>query len=160
MLNLKEVEDAKALMNEAVNWSVMHWLTEKKRVRKAADLANAALDALDKQLKDRWSDELKAAYNELPQVAGIPEPSKTPPKDKKKTAIDPEMKLLAKSIKQADEAAWTAHMDAEDTFDRAEKRLSTSMAREGTRKAITSWELHEKAILKIENALSAGKPTP
>jgi hypothetical protein len=160
MSNLKEVEDAKALMNEAVNWSVMRWLAEKKKVRKAADLANAALDALDKQLKDRWSDELKTAYNQLPQTPGIPEPSNSQPQGKKKTVIDPAMTLLAKSIKQTDEAAWAAHMDAEDTFDRAEKRLSTSMAREGTRKAITSWELHEKAILKIQNALSTAKPTP
>ena len=33
MLNIEEVENAKALMTEAVNWSVMRWLGEKKRVQ-------------------------------------------------------------------------------------------------------------------------------
>jgi hypothetical protein len=158
MQKLKEVEDAKALMTEAVNWSVMRWLAEKKRVRKAADLANAALDALDRQLKECWSDELKAAYDELPPIHDKVEPLITPPKKKDKTVLDPGLRLLAKSIRQGDEAAWLAHLDAEDTFDRAEKRLSTSMAREGSRKAITSWELHEKAIVKIQDALNGSKP--
>ena len=53
MMNLKEVENAKALMREAVNWSVMKWLAEKKKVRKAADVANALLDALDKESEVR-----------------------------------------------------------------------------------------------------------
>jgi hypothetical protein len=44
-------------------------------------------------------------------------------------------------------------MDAEATFDLAEKQLSTSMAREGCRKAIHSWELHEKAIRKAETLI-------
>jgi hypothetical protein len=159
MLNLKEVEDAKALMTEAVNWSVMRWLAEKKRVRIAADLANDALAALNKQLKDRWSEELKTAYDQLPPIDGNPEHLRTHPKDKN-IGINPQIKLLAKSIKQADEAAWLAHLDAEDQFDRAEKRLSTSMAREGTRKAINSWELHEKAIVKTQDALNAGHAAP
>ena len=47
MHKLPEVEEAKALMNEATEWSVMKWLREKKRVRKVADQANAALDKLD-----------------------------------------------------------------------------------------------------------------
>jgi len=41
-------------------------------------------------------------------------------------------------------------MDAEATFDEAEKQLSTRLAREGCRKAIESWDLHEKAIRKAE----------
>ena len=65
MRKLTEVEDAKALMTEAMNWSVVRWLSQKKRVRKTADLANACLDRLDQEIKARWSDELKAAYSEL-----------------------------------------------------------------------------------------------
>ena len=42
MDKLPEVETAKALMNEAVTWSVMKWLREKNRVRQTADRANAA----------------------------------------------------------------------------------------------------------------------
>ena len=41
MRKLAEVEDAKALMTEPMGWSVVKWLSQKKRVRKAADLANA-----------------------------------------------------------------------------------------------------------------------
>ena len=65
MRKLSEVADARALMAEGMNWSVVRWLKEKKRVRKAADLANAALDRLDEEIKARWNDELKAAYSEL-----------------------------------------------------------------------------------------------
>ena len=60
-------------------------------------------------------------------------------------------------MKEADDEAYQAHLDAEETFDRAEKRLSTSLAREGARKAILSWELYEKAIVKAEAGLSSGK---
>jgi hypothetical protein len=45
-------------------------------------------------------------------------------------------------------------MDAEETFDKAEKQLSTALAREGCRKAILSWDLHEKAIHKAEGVIS------
>jgi hypothetical protein len=48
-------------------------------------------------------------------------------------------------------------MDAEDTFDEAEKKLSTRLAREGCRKAIDSWDLHEQAIRKSEAAIGATK---
>ena len=152
MLNLPEVEEAKAIMTGAVNWSVVRWLAEKKKVRKAADLANNALDVLDKQVKASWSDELKSAYDELPPTGWGSEPLRA--KKAKETNIDvnPKIKLLAKTIKQADQDAYLAHMDAEDTFDRAEKRLSTSMARDGSRKAIISWEVREKAILQSKSA--------
>ena len=144
MLNLKEVEQAKALMIEAAaRWSVMKWLSEKKRVRKAADLANAVLDALDQQLKDTWSDELVAAYCELGSVG---DKAVAPTPRGKKNSISAETKQLAKQLWQADSDAYKARWDAEDTFDLAEKKLSTSIAREGSRKAVASWDLHEKAI--------------
>src|SRR5271166_1880505 len=54
MQAIKEVEDAKALMREAANWSVMRWLSEKKRVRKAADIANDALDGVERKVKAAW----------------------------------------------------------------------------------------------------------
>ena len=71
MLNIEEVENAKALMNEAINWSVMRWLREEKRVRNTSDIANDKLDAVDREVKASWSDELKAAYAELPKI-GMP----------------------------------------------------------------------------------------
>ena len=153
MRKLTEVEDAKALMTEAMNWSVVRWLKEKKRVRKAADLANACLDLLDQEIKARWSDELKAAYGELGgRIDGAQRPQKQPSQ-----GIDPQVKLLAKRVKESDDEAYRVRMDAEDTFDKAEKQLSTRLAREGCRKAIDSWDLHEEAIRKSEAAIGATK---
>lgn len=150
MRKLSEVEDAKALMSEAVGWSVVKWLREKKRVRKAADKANAALDALEREIKELWDDDLKSAYRELA----------APANDRARTQnawVETKMTLLAKTVKKSDDAAYRAHMDAEDTFDEAERQLSTRLAREGSRKAITSWEVREAAIRKAEQAIAAGK---
>jgi hypothetical protein len=146
MRKLAEVQEAKELMNEAIDWSVFKWLFEKPRVRETADRANDALDRLERTVKARWSDELKAALSELSGRGGRrPQKSQQLPQ-----TTDPEIRLLVEKIKEADEAARRARMDAEETFDEAERRLSTSLAREGCKKAIHSWELHEKAIRKAE----------
>jgi hypothetical protein len=47
MRKLPEVQQAKELMNDAINWSVFTWMLEKSRVRETADQANAALDRLE-----------------------------------------------------------------------------------------------------------------
>jgi len=143
MKKLIEVEEAKALMIEAAaNWSVMKWLREKKRVRKTADKANDTLWALQKEVKTFWSDDLRAAYDELGKE-GNSKPGRQ----------SADLIALARSVKELDDAAWRAHMDAEETFDKAERILSTSMARDGARKAINSWELYEKAITKAESGV-------
>jgi hypothetical protein len=153
MRKLTEVEDAKALMTEGIEWSVMKWLREKKRVRKAADKANDALDALEQEIKRSWSTELTAAYDEL-RPASPPAAEGGQPRTKKDAdSIPPEIRLAARKIKQADEQAYRAHLDAEETFDEAERQLSTRLAREGASKAIASWELHEVAIRKAEAAV-------
>ena len=141
MRKLPEVEEARALMTEAMEWSVMKWLKEKKRVRKTADRANDALDQLSEETKLLWPDELRAAYTALAQNA---KPAKQP---------DAEIPNAVKQVKRADDESFRAHMDAESTFDEAERQLSTSMAREGCRKAIYSWELHEKAIRLAERLI-------
>ena len=64
--------------------------------------------------------------------------------------IDPELKAAVQRVQQADDEAENARLNAEATFDEAEKRLSASMARDGAQKAIDSYELHEKAIRKAE----------
>lgn len=147
MRKLIEVEEAKALMTDGIEWSVLKWLREKKRVRKVADKANDALDALEQEIKRGWSAELTAAYEDLVKAAAGPRTKKD------SDAISPEIRAAARHIKQADDQAYRAHMDAEETFDEAEKQLSTRLAREGAAKAIASWELHESAIRKAEAAL-------
>lgn len=146
MHKIQEVEQAKSLMTEAMEWSVMRWLREKKRVRKAADQANAALDAMNRTVKDSWSHELSAAYNELESTKGASRANHS-----QKPAIRPDTRELARKVKEADDQAHAARMDAERTFDEAERLLSTSLAREGCKKAIHSWDLHEKAIRRAES---------
>lgn len=148
MQKLVEVENARAIMNQAMDWSVMKWLKEKKTVRKMADLANAALDRTVQETKMRWPESLKAAYREL-----NPDFDKSACRQQSKGGANEIARTVAKRVKEADDEAYRARMDAEDTFDLAEKRLSTSMARDGCQKAIKSWDLYEKAIRKAEEAM-------
>lgn len=151
MRKLAEVEQAKALMTEAIAWSVMKWLREKKRVRQVADRANAALDELDQAVKARWSSNVRAAYDELSHQAGKATKERRPqPGTQNSTHTDGDVRQFARQVKQADDEAYRARMDAERTFDEAERLLSTSLAREGCHKAILSWDLHEKAIRRAE----------
>src|SRR5689334_13336450 len=143
MKKLAKVEEAKQVFAEAASWSVMKWLREKKRMRKLADETNDALDALEKEVKAEWSPKLKAAYASL-------DPEKA--NGKGKEALDPQLVAVAKKIKEADDIYYKAHWDAEDTFAEADRKLSTSLARLGSKKAIESWELHESAIKKAEAA--------
>ncbi len=149
MRQLAEVEEAKALMKEAVSWSVMKWLREKKRVRHIADRANAALDELDRTVKSRWSHEIRTAYEELSKQTGTKQ-NHSQRGTTKPTAVSEEIRQFARQVKAADDEAYRVRMEAEKTFDDAERRLSTSLAREGCYKAVLSWDLHEKAIRRAE----------
>ena len=152
MDKLPEVETAKTRMAEAMAWSVMKWLREKKRVRRTADQANAALDQLSEAVKQRWTDGVRTAYEALLAQTAAAKASK--PKSPL-PAVAPEASLIARKIKEADDEAYRARMDAEATFDEADKQLSTSLAREGCRKAIHAWDLKEKAIRKAESVISS-----
>ena len=154
MRKLIPVEEAKALMNEAKDWGVWRWLTEKRRVRAAANAAVEALSDLEKKVKASWSDDLKRAYRELQAEASLernPRAKQQYQKAKEEAKnVDPQIKLAVRRVKQADDEAENARVDAEATFDEAERRMSASMARDGAHKAIDSWELREKAIRKAE----------
>jgi hypothetical protein len=153
MEKLLEVETARALMTEAMSWSVMRWLREKKRVRKTADQANAALDQLSEATRKTWPDRIKVTYDALAAQATGPAAAhrqQRPPLP----VSNQEVMLIAKKLKESDDEAYRARMDAEETFDKAERQLSTSLAREGCRKAIHSWDLHEKAIRKAQAVIS------
>ena len=78
-----------------------------------------------------WDAELKAAYEEEATA---------------RARASAEVEKLAKGIRETHDAAMAAREDAEATFDKAERRLSTSLAREGCAKAIAGWDLHEAAI--------------
>ncbi len=154
MRKLEEVQEAKALMQEAIEWSVMKWMFEKARVREIADRANDALDRLERNVKAHWNDQSKAASRELSGKSADP----TRRADKgRPSSVNAETRLLLEKVKQADDAARRARTDAENTFDEAERKLSISLAREGCQKAVHSWELKEKAIRKAEAVMDGPK---
>ena len=126
----------------------MTWLREKKRVRKTADQANAALDRFSEELRRRWPDNIRAAYHALDANQATSSPQGHT--GQKTSAKNSREFVVARQLKDADDKAYRARMAAEKTFDDAEKRLSTSLAREGCQKAILSWELHERAIAETE----------
>jgi hypothetical protein len=148
MRKIESVEEAKSLLNEAKDWGVWRWLTEKKRVRTAADLAWAELEEVEKEIKGSWSDDLRKAYRELQSHNG---------RQHKKAAeeakeVDPELKEFAGRLKQADDEAFQARMTAEETFDEAERRMSVSLAQQGSAQAIEAYDLREKFIRRAEAA--------
>lgn len=155
MKKIPAVEDARAVMTQGVEWGVWKWLTEKKRVRAIADEARTALDDLEMKVKLTWSDEYKLAYNQLVSEEGDPREARRKSRSKavKSAAIDkidPKVLAAVTKIKEADDDAYNAHEDAEDIFAEAERKMSTSMARDGARKALEAYDLHEAAIRKAE----------
>jgi hypothetical protein len=156
MHKLPPVEEAKTLLNEAKDWSVWHWLTDKKSVRTAADLAWEALDKAEEKVKASWSDDLRKAWRE--QVALAATNGNAPSKRQREKAreeaagVDPKIKAIAERLKQADDEAYQARMLAEDTFAEAERRMSASLAREGSRQAIEAYEMRETLVRRFEAA--------
>jgi len=155
MKKIPAVENARAVMTQGLQWGVWKWLIEKKRVRALADEARAALDNLEMQIKLAWSNEYKLAYNQLVSENGDARQARRRSKAKvaKPTAngkVDAKLIAALTKVKEADDDAYNAHEDAEDLFAEAEKKMSTSMAREGARKALEAYDLHEAAIRKAE----------
>lgn len=153
MKKIPAVEEARDIMKQGMEWGVWKWLTEKKRARGLADKARAALDDLEMKTKLQWSDEYKIAYNNLVKENGATKRTRKGAKtDKVQATEKPDPKVLAVvlNVKDADDEAYNAHEDAEDVFAEAERKMSTSMAREGAKKALEAYDLHEEAIRKSE----------
>jgi hypothetical protein len=154
MHKLAAVEEAKTMFEEGREWGVWRWLVEKRRARATADAAWEAFDEYEKKVKDSWSDDLKKADRELAAMAaanGDARARRSYEKAKEQArGVDPALKLALQKLKAADEEAYKARMAAEDKFDEADRRLSTSMAREGAQLAIDAWVMREKFIRKME----------
>jgi hypothetical protein len=156
MRSIASVQEAKALLTEGQQWGVWKWLTEKKRVRAAADLAWADLEKVEKEIKSSWNEQLRAAYREL-QMAESADGDKKAHEDYEKavqaaTGLDPEVKTFAKRLWKEDAAAFSARMGAEETFDQAEQEMSVPLARQGSREAIAAFEMRERFMRKAEAA--------
>ncbi len=123
MKKIPEVEYARALMTEAQDWSLWRWLFDKSKVRKAADDCNAALAAAEEKVR--------AAFDKS---------------GKKRNAA-------VKRVLEALDEAERVRLDAEDIFDEADRRLSTSMACDGAKRAIEAWTMREEALKKAQEVL-------
>lgn len=155
MQKLIPVEEAKTLMKEAIDWSLWSWLMSKRRLRTTADRAWEALDECEKKVKAAWSDDLKTAYREVEALAAADGHARTKRQCEKAKEeardVAPEIKHAVQRLKEAEDEAHAAHMEAEETFDEADRRMSTSMACEGAQQAIDAWEMREKVIRKAES---------
>lgn len=152
MRKLAEVEKAKDLMHEAMEWSAFNWLFKKSTVRETADQAKAALDRLERAVKARWTDEVKAAYERLTAKPGKAAVERQKDQQQPQT-IDPQILVLVAKVVDADNAAESAGIDAANTFGEAERQWCISLAQEGCNKAIHAWALREKAIRKAEGMM-------
>ncbi|HTZ46360.1 MAG TPA: hypothetical protein VMH20_02130 [Verrucomicrobiae bacterium] len=148
MRKLEEVHEAKSLMTEAMEWSTFKWLFERGRVRQTADRANEVLDRLNRAVKTKWSAKAKSCYKRLAERTKG---------QKDAGAQREELDELIEKVVEADLAAERARQVAEEMFDKAEKQMNLDLAREGCKKAIHSWELHEKAIKKAEAVAEENK---
>jgi flavodoxin len=157
MRKLPAVEQARAVMTEGMEWGLWRWLLEKGRVQEIADRATAALAEADRKVKATWSDDLKTAYKELVDREK-PKRARHQEEDPKTETpnLAPEVRLTARKVKEAYDEGQRARVEAEDTFEEAERRMSTDLAREGARKALKSYDLREHAIRKAE---AAARPT-
>jgi len=153
MRKLPAVEEARAIMTEGMEWSVWRWLLEKRTVREIADRATAALDEADQKVKNTWCDELKVAYNALIDQDAKPKGRRSQNAGQADCgSANPEISLAAKRVKDADDHAERARLDAEDAFDEAERQLNAGLAREAARKALETYDLREAAIRKSQAA--------
>lgn len=153
MKKLEAVEEARAIMTKGMEWGIFKWLLEKPKVRRIADRATEALNEAEDKVKATWSDELKRAYNYLVEQDGEAGKGKRGTKTRADAPpIDLEVLAVAQRVFDADEETETMRLDAEATFDEGERKLSVSMARDGARKALATYDLHEKAIRKAEAA--------
>ena len=141
MKKIAEVEEAKVIMTEAQDWGIWRWLMEKRKVRLAADSCNDALARAEKRVIESWPEDMRAAYDVLADDA-----------KKRHKEVDADTLETVRKIKDALDEAERVRLDAEDIFDRADRALSTSMAKQGTFRAIEAWEMREKAIRKAESA--------
>ncbi len=122
MKKLPAVEEARAIMKEGMEWGVWKWLMEKKRVREIADHARTALDELEIQVKLKWPDEYKLAYNELVSE-DEPKRGRKPAKNKKSAAGSKSDRLQLGQRVTDDRASGPHHRPANDSHERERGRI-------------------------------------
>lgn len=127
------MEEAKALFEQAKDWGVWQWLSRKREARQTADAAWEALEACENEVIAGWSEPLRKAWR-----------SRSPKSE------NHELYRGIQQLKRADEEANNARLAAEGQFDEADRRMSTSMAREGSQMAIDAWTMREKLIRRLE----------
>lgn len=121
------------MFEQARDWGVWQWLSRKRQARQTADAAWVALEACEHKVIAGWSEPLRKAWRSNSTSRG-----------------GSELHRAIQRLKQADEEANNARLAAEAQFDEADRRMSTSMAREGSQMAIDAWTMREKLIRRLE----------
>ena len=159
MEKLAAVEEARALFTVAKDWSILKWLTEKKRVRKMADTGTAALDEKEREVKSGWPEELRTAYAAVaPPSDDADDPYAAAEYEFMKQqaeGIPESLKEVARRVCEADRIATDARNKAERTFDEAERKMSASIARRGAEEAMEAYDVRYKAIEAAIAAMDA-----
>ena len=130
------------LFQEAKDWSVWQWLTEKRRARSTADAAWEALEACEEKVLAAWAEEWRHAYRDLSPNGHA--------RARRHAALPAEVEAALARLHEADLEARQARDAAEAHFDEADRRMSTRMACEGAQMAIDAWVLREKVIRQAE----------
>jgi chromosome segregation ATPase len=141
---LRAVIEAKRLLEETKQWWPWSWAADlnKIKLRSAIETATKALEREVEKAKNSWSREMQRAYREL-TVAESRRASTS--------NIDPEIKRAARKLKDAEDELNLATVQAQKTFDEAERELNPSKAREGALQTAKAIEKHE-TVLSIANA--------
>jgi hypothetical protein len=157
MKTIDSVEAAKAFMASAIDWSILHWLAEKRKVRQIADRGTAALDEEERRIKSTWPEDLTNAYAALcppsdddPYAAAEYEFAK-----QQADSLPDAIRERARRVREADDEATRARLAAEQAFDDAERRMSTALARRGAELAIEAYDIRYKALAEAEAARDA-----
>jgi hypothetical protein len=154
MQKIPAVEEARELFQVARNWAVWRWLFEKKKARRTADAAVEAFDEVEKKVKAGWTEDMRKAYREAEAEAAVDGNARSRHRYEKAQQeardVPEELKMAVRRVKEADDRAYEARMDAERIFEEAEKQLSAALSRQGAERALESWDLREKAIRRAE----------
>jgi hypothetical protein len=137
-----------------MDWSILRWLAEKRRVRGVADRGTAALDAEERRIKSTWPEDLSSAYAALcPPADGDPYAAAEHEFMLQQAEnIHPGVRAAAQRVKDADDIAYRARMAAEQMFDDAERRMSAALARRGAELAIEAYDVRYTALAEARCA--------
>lgn len=145
---LRVVMETKELLEEAQEWGMFTWASErnKSRIRTGIEAATDALEREVEKAKKSWSRAVQKAYRELDANGSAG------------ARVDPGIQHSLQNLKDLEYAMRQATNQFQLTFDEAEKELDAGKARHGALQARRVIEMHE-LVLKLSRA-EGSAPSP